>query len=377
MSNQDKQARIDVLIDLVAEAVESPRNKARGHLKAQYFLQMEDPNAWISIYGYDANELFRDPYFYIEQVLKQKLWRWENFPDDELPLTMEMPAWLSHYPEFTLFGLDVGFDAYGVPVFSHDQGKGPLLRDPDLSQLKPVDFYSSGWMPRCLRWHEEILRIVGGRMQVPYMMEWWRGCLDLAIALRGYENFIADVMLHPQFIHDLLGLITEQRCRWHDAYWKHFALAKRPANLGDDWVNVPFITPDFFADFVLPCYKEMEAFHGGMMHIHSCGNQVPVQKYLLELETLAEFEIGPWSDLEQSLQNIPPDKKLCLSLHPNDILCATEAEMEARLQGISSRCQGRNYIIQTSGLTPIQHDVERLIKQVGIWTKVVKKMAVL
>ena len=45
-------------------------------------------------------------------------------------------------------------------------------------------------------------------------MAWWRGPLDLAIQLRGYEALMVDISERPAFVHDLLRFITEQRCRW-------------------------------------------------------------------------------------------------------------------------------------------------------------------
>jgi len=356
---------VDELIDRLEAAAISPANRRRIACKQRAVFQTEDPIAGASLFGYDANRLFTDVDFYVEQTLKQKLWRWELFPDDEAPITLELPAWLSHYPEYTYIGMAVSFDARGVPLLQNDH---PLSRRPDLSLLKALDFYGSGWMPRALEWYDAIQKRVGDRLAVPFNMTWWRGCLDLAIQLRGYENFLIDVIERPQFVHDLMRFLTEQRCRWYEELARHFGVSVSPTDIGDDWINIPFITPDIFADFVLPRYIEIEAFHGGIRSIHSCGNQAPVQRYLLEIRSLGAFEVSPWTDLDQSLVNIPDDKELVISLHPNDVLCATADEMEQKLRTIAGKCAGRLFQIKTSGLTPITA-APVFVERIQTWTR--------
>jgi hypothetical protein len=369
--NNERVSHIAALIDDVQAAVESERNQARGRDRPTAAFGIEEPIAWTKLYGYDVNHYFADPWFYVEQTLRQKLWRWENFPDDDAAISLDLPAWLGHYPEYTYTGLDVQFDAQGVPILQTDH---PMTRDPDLRLLQPVDFMTSGWMPRVLRWYDDLNAICAGRLRVTFNMVWWRGCLDLAVQLRGYDNFVTDTSERPQFVHDLMRFLVEQRCRWWEAYSRHFGLKLEPTNVGDDWINIPFISPRMFAEFVLPRYLEIEAFHGGMNGIHSCGNQAPVQKYMLQIKSLPNFEVSAWTDLQQSLHNIPPDKNLFISLHPNDVLVATPEEMEAKLRWIVATCGDRRYSIGTSGLTPITPDMGEYVGRIRTWTRIARSV---
>lgn len=364
-------SEIHSLIDRLQAAAASPQNRSRGQRRPMVAFGLEEPICWTILYGYDANRYFSDPEFYFAQTLRQKLWRWEHFPDDAQPLTAELPAWLGHYPEYTFIGLEVAFTPRGVPRIQSDH---PISGDPDLRHLQPVDFLTSGWMPRVLRWYEALQRLAAGRLPVRFNMVWWRGCLDLAIQLRGYEQFLLDIRERPQFVHDLLRWLTEQRCRWYEAYYHYFGLEVQPAPVADDWVNVPFIAPALFADFVLPRYLEIEAFHGGLSSFHSCGNQAPVQKYLLQIESLSGFEVSPWTDLLQTLGNVPADKSLAIVLHPNEVLCATPSEMEARFRCIMESCRGRSYGIFTSGLTPLSADPAEFISKIRTWTEVAQQV---
>jgi hypothetical protein len=364
-------ARIDRLIDELRAAVASERNAARGRCWPTAVFALEDPIASSQIHGYDVNHYYADPLFYVEQTLRQKLWRWENFPEDDARLTAELPAALSYYPEYTFLGMTVGFTCDGVPLIQTDH---PLTRTPDIGLLAPVDFYTSGWMPRALRWWDDVNAIVDGRLKVTNSLVWWRGCLDLAIQLRGFDAFILDTVERPEFAHALLQFITQQRCAWWDAYYRHFGLPVSPTSIGDDWINVPFISPRLFRDFVLPRYLEMEQFHGGIAGIHSCGNQAPVQRYLLQIKSLRGLEVTAWTDLTQSLINVPPDKNLGIALHPNDVLFASREQMEAKLRFITTSCEGRRYGIGTSGLTPILDSTQAFVDQIRLWNSVVHEV---
>ena len=361
---QANPSDIDALMDGVLAACASPRNQARGKKNPYRFFNTEDPIVWAVMYGFDANRYFSAPQFYFAQNLLQKLWRWENFPDEDWPLGSDVPAWLGHYVEFTFIGLDVQFSPRGVPIIQEDH---PLTRSPNLSLLRPVEFKTSGWIERMLKWHENLTTLAGGRVKVPFNMTWTRGCLDLAVALRGYENLVMDVMERPQFVHDLLRWLVEQRCRWYEGYWRHFGLERSIAYIADDWINIPFITPAMFANFVLPRYLEIEKFHGTLGGVHSCGNQTPVQKYLLEIKTLLGLEVSPWTDLEATLANVPSTKNLVVALHANDVLVASADAMRAKLTNIRNRCRGRNYTVATSGLTPLSEDHMRYENSIRMW----------
>jgi hypothetical protein len=369
--NRAEEKRIGHLIDQVLEAVDDPAQQARAARSPRIAFATEEPVCWAKIFGFDARRYFAEPAFYFETVLRQKLWRWRHFPADQEPLRADVPAWLGHYPEYTFVGLAVTFTADGVPVIQTDH---PLTKRPDLAVLEPVDFTRSGWMPRLLRWYEDLVRIAAGRVPVTLYEEtgiWWRGGLDLAIALRGYENFVLDTLERPHFVRDLMQWLTDQRCSWYEAYYRHFHRERGPVFIGDDWINVPFITPDLFADVVLPSYRQIEAFHGGIRAVHSCGNQVPVQKDLLTLASLTDLEISPWSDLRQSLANIPQDKNLHVFIHANSVLCATRQQMRDQLEHMSRLCRGRRVArFGTSGLAPLSNDHTAFTRQVRAWTEV-------
>jgi hypothetical protein len=363
--------RIDLLVGRVLEAAESAENRRRRAARPSITFAFEEPVAGTIIHDLDVERFYAEGPYFVEQVLSQKLWRWDTFPDDGTPIEPSVPASLGFYPDYTYAGMGLRWDARGVPQIQEDH---PLRRNPDLHLLDGVDVERGGWMPRALGWHEEIRTIVGGRLETPFAAIWGRGCLDLAVQLRGYETFLADTAERPAFAHGLLDRLAELRCRWWEAHARHTATAIEPASLADDWINVPFISPGIFRDFVLPPYLAIERFHGGIASIHSCGNQAPVQRYLLEIRSLPQLEVSAWTPLEETLANVPADKKLVVSLHPNDVLCATPGEMEAKLRGITGKCRGRDIAIGTSGLTPLSSDIRAFEDRVRTWTRIARRV---
>lgn len=368
---KDPASRIRELTDMLEEAVLSEKNQARGKVWPQVVFVLEEPIATAQIFKFDANRYFSDPAFYIEQTLRAKLWLWDNFPTDETKLTMNLPAWLNYYPEFTFVGLNVAFTHDGVPIVQTDH---PLSKDPDLSLLQPVDFQTSGWMPRVLHWLDDLNTVADKRLEVVWEMFWWRGCLDLAIQLRGYQQLVLDMVDRPEFVHDLLKWLVDQRIHWYSEYYRYFNLPVSPVVFADDWNNVPFISPSQYEDFCLPRYLEIEQYHKKLVSFHSCGNQAPLQKRMLGLESLEIFENSAWMPLEKTIENLPPDKHLQIAVHPNSVLFQTEEQMEVELCRIADLCEGRSWNINSSGLTPILDSVRDYIDQINGWIGVAQKV---
>ena len=344
---------LDRLMDEVKEAEASDRNLARldSQARPRLNVEMENPIAWVRLFGYGPVRYFTDPQFHLEQVLRQKLWFFRNINDD-VPITASVPAWLGHYPEYTFFGLCVGVREHGGPEIKTDH---PMTAAPDLRLLAPVDFRTSGWMPRMLEWYEDLVELAAGRLEVGFFA-WNRGCLDIAVQLRGYGTFLLDTVERPQFVHDLLGLLTRERCAWFDAVAEYLGTPVGATWVADDWVAVPYISPRIFAEFVLPRYLEIEEHHGVFAGFHSCGNQAPLHADMLRIKTLGSFEVSPWMDLEQTLANLPPDKHLGIAVHPNDVVVDAPEQMAAKLRAKADVLRGteRSFGLVTSGLTPLQ-----------------------
>jgi hypothetical protein len=358
-------ASLDALIDEVRAAEASEANEARRNSTAvpRLHIGMEDPIAWVRLFGVDPDRYFTDPAYYLRCYLRQKLWVFRNFHDD-VPITSYVPAWLGHYPEYTFFGIHLGVHPHGGPVIGTDH---PMTRDPDPSLLSPVDFETSGWMPRARQWYEDLLGLADGRLSIGFMT-WNRGGLDLAIQLRGYETFLLDTRERPEFVQALMGFLVEQRNAWYTAQAAYLGTQVGPTWVADDWMCVPYISPAIFAEFVLPHYKAIEAHHGVLGGLHSCGDQTPLLPYLLQVESLQSVEVSPWMDVAATLPLVPADKHLNIAVHPNEALVDSPAEMERKLRHRAGALAGtgRRFSLGTSGLTPLRGEQD-FVRRANLW----------
>ena len=366
---RDRSETLDGLIDRVHEAANSERNALRTGAPAPVIIaQMEDPIAWTVLFGFHAERYFTDPVFYLEQNLRQRLWKFENI-DDDMPISLHVPAWLGHYPEYTFFDMDVQVNEKGVPRIRKDH---PLTQTPDLSLLRPVDFETSGWMPRAREWYEQLLELADGRLTIGFT-GWNRACLDLAMQLRGYEQLMLDSFERPEFVHGLQRFLVEERNRWHDAQAAYLGTELGTTWIADDWMSVPYISPGFFEEFVLPRYLDIERHHGAIGGVHSCGDQAPLQRFLVQIKTLGALEVSPWTSLEQSVANLPESVFLVIAVHPNDVLVDSPAQMERKLNHIAEHARGRRFCLNTSGLTPIYRDNQEFVTRTNRWLAVARK----
>ncbi len=362
-------AALDQLIDQVHAAVDSERNRARSAIAPPAITaQMEDPIAWTVLFHFPAERYFTDPVFYLEQNLRQKLWKFENI-DDDAPINLHVPAWLGHYPEYTFFDMDVQVNEKGVPRIRKDH---PLTQTPDLSLLRPVDFETAGWMPRAREWYERLVELADGRLSISFM-GWNRACLDLAMQLRGYEQLMLDSFERPEFVHGLQRFLVQERSRWHDAQAAYLGTQVGATWIADDWMAVPYISPSFFEEFVLPRYLDIERHHGAIGGLHSCGDQAPLQRFLLQIKTLGALEVSPWTSLEASVANLPESVFLVIAVHPNDVLVDSPPQMERKLQHIAEHAQGRRFCLNTSGLTPIYKDNREFLARISRWLGIARK----
>jgi len=361
---------ISSLVEIIREKEESDENKRRKtYTGRKIYVNLEEPIASALLFDYDVNDFFGNPEFYLRQTLIQKLWRFENI-DDYCCIDTQIPLWLGHYPEYSFFGMEASYTATGIPNMKVNS---EMKSAQDISPLSTVDFYNTGVMPKAHRMYNRLVELVEGKANINFL-SWWRGPLDLAIQLRGYEGFIADTSENPEFVHELMNFLTTERIRWHEAYRRHFKITEiSPTGIGDDWINSPFITPSIFEEYVLPYYFKIEKAHGGIGGIHSCGNQAPFQKLMLKINSLQGFEVSAWTSLEDTLKNIPPEKYLVISVHPNDVLFASQTQIKEQLGKISKLCSGRNFSLTTSGLTPVRMNEKEYLDLIKTWLMYAKE----
>ncbi|NJD02819.1 MAG: hypothetical protein FIA99_09580 [Ruminiclostridium sp.] len=105
------------------------------------------------------------------------------------------------------------------------------------------------------------------------------GIFEMALFLRGFENFLCDLVLNQGFAGYLLDLITDYKI----AYWEKALEFDKGNSLviseADDFAtqNGLLISKDIYRKFIKPCHKKLfekirEKTHGKVyIFLHSCG----------------------------------------------------------------------------------------------------------
>jgi len=186
----------------------------------------------------------------------------------------------------------------GVPEFEPH----PLRDRLDPSLLGRFDFSATGDMPRML-WKYARRREIseadyGGRLSVTFPC-FHRCPLDIHVQLRGYEGFAEDTACRSAELHAVLEHLVDERLRFAREHQRFLGEASLPATtfVADDWVNVPFISPALFRDFVMPLRRRIRAEEGPPRGFHTCGNMEPVAMDLVSVfPEIRMLEVSPGND---------------------------------------------------------------------------------
>ncbi len=200
--------------------------------------------------------------------------------------------WLGVTLESSLFGSATIYNDNEYPWIDCE----PVLKnESDLNKIKMPDFYRSGLMPLAHQYYEGIGELIDNDFNVVFP-EWGRSPFGVATHIRGYENFLSDMINNPKFAHRILRLITDTRKEWITEREKFLGKCKGKENIYNDEVNCPSLSPELYEEFALPYELELSDFHGGILYFHSCGDTTKLLPLIAKINTIEMFHVGPWID---------------------------------------------------------------------------------
>ena len=309
---------------------------------------------WPELLRFDTNRCYADSATQYEIDLRVKIFWLDNSIDDGVP-GLDLNCTVGMYFDMTLFGLDITHTPQGVPQF----GPHLLARTPSLTVFRPHDFRTTGAMPALLRQHQglrELAKTSQPELHVGFPL-FHRGPLDLYIQMRTYEGFAEDTMERPEFLHQALNYLMEERARWNRERAAY--LGETPAAttfMADDWVYVPFISPAMFREFVLPAYRRSQALEGPITGFHTCGSFVPfVDDLLREFPAIRSLDVSGWNDLAALHARVPQDISFSIAFINTFVLTASEQEHRERLELIRRVAKERKVSICAQAMVRL-HD---------------------
>jgi len=304
------------------------------------------------LYGFDMNDYYHDARLAMDIDLRNKLFWLDNSHDDGLA-PLEVNAGTMYY-DTTLFGLKINYTKDGVPVFE----RHALADDPDLSKLMPFDFYNTGEMPMVHKRYQDLVKIseelYNGEIAVQFP-RFGRGPLDIYIQLREYEGFIGDCAEDPEYMRRLMNLILEWRFRYNRLRTQFLGIGHpQTTTIDDDWINVPFISPAIFDEFILPAYRKIQENEGPVIRFHTCGVFGPIAKSLLNaLDKMDNFDVSGWNDVIGLDKLAPLNMRFEIAFINTFVLTGSTEEHRAKLEEAKKVARRRKVNIHTQAIVKL------------------------
>jgi len=305
-------------------------------------------------------DYYNDPRVCLESQLKWKLFLNREVQDDTV-FNSAVGVDYAVALEPSLFGTKWIISESCDPTY----GDHVIREHADLDKLTLPDFYKSGLMPKIHELYSKISEMVNG--EIPVLFPGWaRGPWSIACMLRGFTPLYYDLMDNPEFVHRLMNFIVESRIKWETDRCKFLGINPQDMNYRwnycvyrdptssdqyNDEVDGNLFSVSTYREFILPYEKRLAAFYGGIDYYHSCGNLTPFLEDLVELPGLRMLHVSAATNLEKAHQLRKPETILQVSIHPiNDVLRATETEMEAKIKEILTKSGGKNVEIWADAL---------------------------
>ena len=238
------------------------RNERRVPVTADF-----DKMQWARLLDFSIKDYYTDPVSYLYWTSKIDIYRFNNLPDDT-PLRRTVPIFISVALEPSLFGVPVIYSENHEPFFTTE---GAVIKErSDLVKLKKPNFYNSGMMPLAHKFYDEISKIVPEEYSVIFP-KWGRSPWGTACGIRSMENLLADTIEDPQFVHDLMRLITDARKEYTKDRRKFLNMVDDESACYNDECSPPIQSPESYETFCFPYENELCEFYGGLRWWHSCG----------------------------------------------------------------------------------------------------------
>lgn len=328
---------------------------------------------WAKLLGFSLRDYYTDPEVFLENYLRIMIERFKMF-DDDVFLSKTISIWGSTVYESSMFGMKYHMSDDNDPWLDHTV----LINEPeDLKKIDMPDFYTSGLMPEMIRMYESVSEMAGEEFEV-FFPQWIRSPFGICIYLRGFENFLVDMVLDPDFASSLLRFVTDARKAWYDGRAKYLNSKGEPADLFNDEVNCPSLSPDNYRELILPFERELCEYHGGLLYWHSCGDVTPLLEDISSLPTMEMMHVGPWTSVDKAAQIFGEMAPLEICINPQkDVFDANQKEMFDKINSILNSCSKHNingFYIRASGFGII-NSIDFTLGKINEWNKTVRNAA--
>ncbi len=314
--------------------------------------------------GVRFKDYYADPETMLRtQILAQK-WLFEHVRTDQYSIT---GAWVGAWTDF-----QNTFEAgsLGVPVFFPDDdipwvGPGWVKTDADLRRLEAMDFVNGELNARQVAYRRAMMqvaekypvRFLGGPVFYPganpSLTHTSDGPFGVAGDLMGQTELFAGIYERPDFVRELLRIVTDKLIAYLDFCWEEEQLP-RPRDFA--WTDdlAVSLSAQTFRDFVLPEEKRLRFTFDGRLSLHMCGKTDHLLEIFRDDLQIHEFQgFGYQVDLDRVAAVMGGRVVLIGNVDPMLIHAGTPAQVrDACRRVIEKLAPYRGFILQDGSNIP-------------------------
>lgn len=216
-----------------------------------------------------------------------------------------------------------GVDSWGVRYGQAAMYLSPVGHPLEKASAADLEDYPWPAVERYVRLEESVARARFLREKTDYAVV-GRACdsygpFERCCTLRGTQNFLMDLSLNEEFVHQLVGKVTSVLCRLLELYMEavggYLDVIELP---GDDYAAAhPIISPAMFERFFVPAWREMIGVVKGIaprckILFHSDGNMGPLLNQVADLGVDIFHPVEPLPTVDMTTVKRTHGSRLCL-----------------------------------------------------------------
>jgi hypothetical protein len=325
---------------------------------------------YVKILGFSGKNYYSNPLSYLENYLRMMIFNYQEFPDDNY-IQKKIRIMYAATLEGTLFGLNYGVTEDGNIWLDNE----PLIKEKsDLAKIDLPDFYSSGLMPGAIEFYEKITEVAGDDFTVTFPA-WVMGPFGVACRLRGFGQFLIDILEDREFTKELLDFIIESRISWTIERSNYLNRPWYGCSLGNDDISCPTLSPEMYNVQILPFERKLAEFYKRLFYWHSCGDCTQLLSKIRNLSPISLLHVGPWTNIKTAADVFGKDTPLEICLKPDeDVLQATTEDKKKRLDEIKEACKDDlNCYIRLDSFDTSQKDCMSAVKKIRSYLQFAKE----
>ncbi len=287
----------------------------------------------------------------------------------------QLAAYETYRHDLITVGVDiynVEAEALGCPMIFYENATLPstngivINEASDLKNLRTPDPLKDGRMPMILEACERINEKVGNEVLVSGTIV---GPFTLAAILRGFENFLMDLLYEEEFAEEQLRFASQVGLAFAKAYIsKGIGIA-----INESWITPPLLSPSLFREKVLGFEKALigNIKDSGLKSIAliSGGNTTPIADSLVQTGTSL---LMADANTDQKAYKQLCEKwgiSLRASVESKLVESGDEAAMEAAVRKVVGNCAANGRFIFGCGVVSYNTAPENVLKLKSIVEK--------